>query len=553
MERASRERDRPRPERLDLLLSITAIALMAGTATVLADPAIDFVIFDRSVDVAVSSLAALGSAGLAALALVRFRESGRVASLYQSSAFLLLAAVGGATILIVLIKLDSRLGLSVVQPDQLPLYLSMATRLGVSALLLAGGVAAVRAHRSEVSVRHLLLGPVVVIASLAVALYPIRDLLPTLIEEDGIRSLLSDPQIAGRLPGVSTLAVLLSAAAAFALLVAAFLYRWSYLRRRGPVTDAFLAIGLVIAAFAEVHFVLYPGVYTGLVTTGDALRLCFILVLLVGIDAEARSDLRALRSAYAALDRLRVTEAERAALEERSRLAREIHDGLAQHLWFAKLKHERLAPLVQGEASELSSEVGQALDAAIVEARQALVTMRTALDQELPFSDLLARTIDDFGQRSGLRVAFSASSLPPSVPPRQQAELMRVVQEALTNVRKHADATVVRVTAETEEGDLVLTVSDNGRGFRPEEVRGAGLGLRGMAERARILGGHLRILSAPSDGTLVRLRLPLGSIGDPRSEARVEGVVPAAAEGSAAGEDVRQTAGGVQAVVGQRE
>jgi signal transduction histidine kinase len=369
-------------------------------------------------------------------------------------------------------------------------------------------------------VRRVLLGPVIALAVVVIALYPIRDQLPPLVDEAGIEALLTDPRTSGRLPGVTALAVVFSAVAAFGLIIAAFLYRWSYLRRRGPVTDAFLAIGLVIAAFGEVHFVLYPGVYTGLVTMADALRLLFVLVLLVGIDAEARSDLRALRSAYAALDSLRVAEAERAALEERSRLAREIHDGLAQHLWFAKLKQERLAPLLTGEASELSAEVGQALDAAIIEARQALVTMRTALDQELPFSELLSRTVDDFGQRSGLRVEFTAAALPPSVPARQQAELMRVVQEALTNVRKHADATVVRVTAETEGTDLVLTVSDNGRGFRPEQVRGAGLGLRGMAERARILGGHLRISSEPSDGTLVRLRLPLAGNGTVRADGR---------------------------------
>jgi signal transduction histidine kinase len=403
-------------------------------------------------------------------------------------------------------------------------------------------------------VRRVLFGPIVALGVLVVVLYPIRDMLPPLIEESGLEALLADPHTTGRLPGVTALAVLLSAVAAFALVVAAFLYRWSYLRRRGPITDAFLAIGLVIAAFGEVHVVLYPGVYTSLVTTGDALRLCFVLVLLIGIDAEARSDLRALRSAYAALDSLRVAEAERAALEERARLAREIHDGLAQHLWFAKLKHERLAPLVGGEASELSSEVGQALDAAIIEARQALVTMRTALDQELPFSELLARTVDDFGQRSGLRVEFTATALPSTVPARQQAELMRVVQEALTNVRKHADATVVRVTAETEASDLVLTVSDNGRGFRPEQVRGAGLGLRGMAERARILGGHLRISSEPSDGTLVRLRLPLATNGTARPDAREAGATPRDVDTAASDDGVRPgTARGAESAIGQHE
>ena len=156
-------------------------------------------------------------------------------------------------------------------------------------------------------------------------------------------------------------------------------------------------------AFAELQSAFYPSVYTGLVTTSDMMRLVAYGVLLLGIGAEQRADLRALRQAYTALDRLRVTEAERAALEERSRLAREIHDGLAQHLWFAKLKFERLASSVSEEERPLAGEVGQALDAAIVEARQALITMRTSLDADLPLAEMLTRTVDDFGLRSGLR------------------------------------------------------------------------------------------------------------------------------------------------------
>ena len=140
-------------------------------------------------------------------------------------------------------------------------------------------------------------------------------------------------------------------------MVGALLYRRSYLRD-GPVADGYLAVAMVIGAFAEIHFYLYPGVYGGLVTTSEALRLLFFVVLLLGINAESRSDLRALRTAYAALDRLRISEAERATLEERTRLARELHDGLAQDLWFAKLKHERLLPFVAEEHRDLAARSG---------------------------------------------------------------------------------------------------------------------------------------------------------------------------------------------------
>jgi signal transduction histidine kinase len=268
-------------------------------------------------------------------------------------------------------------------------------------------------------------------------------------------------------------------------------------------------VGLVVLAVAVFLSAFYTIVYTSLVTASDLIRLLAYGVFLLGIGAEQRSDLRALRQAYATLDRLRISEAERAALEERSHLAREIHDGLAQHLWFAKLKFERLATTVPEDDKPLASEVGQALDSAIVEARQALVTMRTSLDTQLPLSEMLKRAVDDFGQRSGIRVTYSVGSgLPTALPPRQQIEVLRVVQEALTNVRKHADATVVRVRADTHGRELVVTVADNGRGFDPN-APGDGLGLQGMEERARLLGGVFRITSEPQGGTTVELTVPM--------------------------------------------
>ena len=87
--------------------------------------------------------------------------------------------------------------------------------------------------------------------------------------------------------------------------------------------------------------------------------------------------------------------------------------------------------------------------------------------------------------------------------------MLRVLQEALTNVRKHADATVVRVTAEAQDDTLRLTVIDNGRGFRPGETSGDGLGVQGMKERARLMGGDLRVVSEPSAGSTVSLYVPI--------------------------------------------
>jgi signal transduction histidine kinase len=508
MERLSREADRLAVRRLDLILLLTAATLALLTLLIVLDPTFSFGFIDRSLDVALNSLAVLAAASLAALALARYRESGQVAGLFQSGAFLLMAWVTGVNVAVVALKVDGDLGLSLGLPAQLPLYIWSISRVIAAALLLAGGLAAMRGLPAPSDVRRTLLLPIIAISALALILFPLRDLLPAFVDAEGIQMLIEEPRIAGALPGVTPIAMLLQGTAFVLFIAGVVVYRRTH-RHGGPVADGYLAVAILLAAFAELHFAFYPGVYSALVTTVDALRLAFFLVLLLGIYAESRSDLRALRGAYATLDRLRRSEAERATLEERARLARELHDGLSQDLWFAKLKHERLVPQVPEEARELAMEVTQALDAAIAEAKQAVATMRVAADRDRPLHDLLAEAIEDFGERSGLRVDFSAADLPTSLPPRTQAEVLRVLQEALTNVRKHADATVVRVSAEVTSQTLRLRVVDNGRGFRPEDTNGDGMGLQGMRERARLMGGELMVLSQPSGGTSVELAVPL--------------------------------------------
>lgn len=517
MERLRERRDRLAIRRLDLALLATAAVLIAVTAAFLLEPSLSFALLDRSADVAINSLTVLAAGSLAALALARYRESGRLAGLFQSSAFLLMAWVAFLNVAVVVLKVDGRFGLSLAgQPEQLPLYILSFSRLMSGAILVIGGMAAISMLNRVPRVRRTLLYPVALITIVTLVLYVIReqitdfdDLIPPFIGPAGIQQLIVEPRISGALPGVTGIGLLVSAACASLFLVGALLYRRSYLRD-GPVADGYLAVAMLIGAFAEIHFYFYPGIYSGLVTTSDALRLAFFVVLLLGINAESRSDLRALRSAYAALDRLRLSEAERATLEERTRLARELHDGLAQDLWFAKLKHERLVPHVPEEQRGLASEVTQALDNAIAEAKQAVATMRAAEERERPLEELISRTVDEFANRSGVRADLSVADLPTALEPRAQVEALRILQEALTNVRKHADATVVRVSAEVTAGKLRITVVDNGRGFRPEETSGYGLGVQGMRERARLLGGDLRVSSEPSGGTSVELDVPIG-------------------------------------------
>jgi len=516
MDRLRERRDRLAIQQLDLVLLLTGAALTLLTFAFLTDPSLSFALLDRSTDVAVNSLTLLAAASLAALALARFRESGRLAGLFQSSAFLLLGWFAFVNIAVSVLRVEAQFGLSLGgEPEQLPIYISAIARLVGGAILVVAGAAAINIVHRAPRLRRALLLPTAALTLIAAVLYLVRfqfpnidDLLPPFVGPIGIQEMIDEPNFAGPLSDVTGIATLIQTVSVAVYLVGAFLYRRSYLRD-GPVADGYLAVAMLIGAFAEIHFYFYPGVYGGLVTTSEALRLIFFVVLLLGINAESRSDLRALRAAYAALDRLRSSEAERATLEERTRLARELHDGLAQDLWFAKLKHERLVPFVPEEQRPLAAEVTEALDSAIAEAKQAVVTMRAEDDRDVSLEELLSRAVDAFAGRSGVRADFAAADLPTSLPARTQVEVLRILQEALTNVRKHADATVVRVSAEVGDGQLQLSVVDNGRGFRPTETSGEGVGVQGMKERARLLGGELRIVSEPSAGTALHLTVPL--------------------------------------------
>ena len=200
-----------------------------------------------------------------------------------------------------------------------------------------------------------------------------------------------------------------------------------------------------------------------------------------------------------------------AAAAERGRLARELHDGLAQDLWLAKLKVTRLAaqPELGPEARALTEEVTAAVDAGMAEAREAVATMRAPGAADGSLRELLARSLEYFEDRFGLSVEFDCCADLPALPSRAEAETLRIVGEALTNVRRHADATVVRVRGSIDDGRLVLEVRDNGRGFDPGAAGDGRFGLAGMRERAAQMGAELEIESAPQQGTRVRLRVPV--------------------------------------------
>jgi two-component system nitrate/nitrite sensor histidine kinase NarX len=202
-----------------------------------------------------------------------------------------------------------------------------------------------------------------------------------------------------------------------------------------------------------------------------------------------------------------------AVLEERARLAREIHDGLAQNLAFLKIQAAQMQYyLKQGKLDRLETTLAathQNLGEAYQEARQAIDNLRS-----LPGTstrDWLLRIAREFESTSGLKVDTSDLRVERDLPGPLQAQLIRIVQEALSNVRKHAQAQCVKLSASEVGDSLAIEVRDDGVGFDlAQPGADARYGLLGMRERADRIGADLEVESARGSGTAVRLHLPLG-------------------------------------------
>ncbi len=205
----------------------------------------------------------------------------------------------------------------------------------------------------------------------------------------------------------------------------------------------------------------------------------------------------------------------RAQEEERRRLARDLHDEVNQALTAILLRLEALAqetpPERAPEVAELKRLVNQAMDELLNLARQ----LRPSALDDHGLVPAVETQLKRFSARTGIEVRLDTRGDPDALPEVVQTAIYRVAQEALTNVTRHAGATVVEMDLRENEGEAELRVRDDGGGFDPSvvaqtnsEAPSGGLGLIGMAERARLVGGELDVRSAPGGGTTITLRVP---------------------------------------------
>jgi two-component system NarL family sensor kinase len=213
-----------------------------------------------------------------------------------------------------------------------------------------------------------------------------------------------------------------------------------------------------------------------------------------------------------AIERARLAEegARLARAEERTRIAREIHDTLAQGLTAIALHLEGALPHLERNPARARSRLSRALQAArasLEEARRSVQDLRAAPLEGRPLGEALAALGRAFTAETGIRVHVRAAP-GLDLPARVEAELYRIAQEALANVRRHARAATVEIALAADPRQVRLSVRDDGVGFDPRRIPAHSHGIVGMRERARLLGGRLRLHSGRGRGTRVVATAP---------------------------------------------
>jgi signal transduction histidine kinase len=256
-------------------------------------------------------------------------------------------------------------------------------------------------------------------------------------------------------------------------------------RREGEDLDRWLGLAATLMVFSELHYVFTPVVSNEYVSQGDFLRVLSYGVLLAGVW-------RAIRFA----------EFGRAVAEERARVAREIHDGLAQYLFTISTQASMLGTASPPEGTV--DRIKQAAAAAQQEARFAILALSSASGTS-PFDAALRRYVDILTADGELDVELE---IDPglSLAPDEQIEVFRIIQEGLANVRKHAGARQAEVLIGRNGSQRFVRVLDDGNGFDGDEDA-AGQGLKNLRARAASIGGAFALRSQPGRGTALEVTL----------------------------------------------
>ena len=259
-------------------------------------------------------------------------------------------------------------------------------------------------------------------------------------------------------------------------------------QRTGDELFAWFALASPLAAVGALNYFLFPSLYPGWVYTADLFRLGFYLVLLVGAGRQIDAWQRELAQA--------------AAIGERRRIARDLHDGLAQELAFIVGQARSLVE--QSDDSGPFAHIAAAAERALDESRTAIAALSRDVDD--PLDVALAQAAEDVAGRTGAHVYFDLES-GIKVAPDLREDLARIVREAVGNAARHGEAQKVTVVLSNTDA-IRVRIEDDGKGFDPAAPRRRGFGLTSMRERTEVRGGQMSVQSEPGRGTVVEVVIP---------------------------------------------
>lgn len=196
--------------------------------------------------------------------------------------------------------------------------------------------------------------------------------------------------------------------------------------------------------------------------------------------------------------------------EERRKVSRELHDVLGQTLTMLKLMVIQAQKSSPEKSHSILKQMEDIVMEAVTQVRQLSYSLRPGILDDLGLLAALQWCLNDFSKRTGISVDFKHAGLEQQFPIEVSTAAFRIVQEALTNVARYAGVKEVKIEAEAVDGKLKVQVSDRGVGFNPAQVAATCGGIRGMRERAYLVGGDVSVSSSPSAGTVVSIDLPLG-------------------------------------------
>jgi signal transduction histidine kinase len=452
-----------------ILLGITA------TLAVVLVPGLRFAYRQPSLHVAVETTASLTALLACFLIVGRFRRQPRLNELVLASALGVLAFSN--------LFFATLPALAEQPPDTLRIWAAITGR-SLGALLFA--VAAFAPRRLVMRPARALVGAAagVTVLLLATGLLVLAfdDHLPRAI---GVEL---TPETSGR-PNLHAsawvLAVQLVVAALYALAAVGFLKRS---QRLGDEFFGWLAVAGVLAMFSRFNYFLYPSLYSDWVYTGDLFRIGFYAVLFTGSIREIGSYGRTLSHAVV--------------LEERRRIARDLHDGLAQEIAYISRNLDSLADALANE--DVIGRLRGAIARAQTESRRAINALAPRGTESADFA--LAEAASEVAERFKLDLDLDLAAGVQVSAMRREA-LVRIACEAITNAAVHSGERRVRLSLERDGARVRLRVKDGGSGFDPAVTNGGGFGLTAMRERARAVGGELRVQSTPGRGTEVEVAL----------------------------------------------